>query len=354
MTRVHRYTNLRPIDAAAQAEVTPEASHCRTRALGRWLCVGGLALVLSAQAGAQVVFEVTFDLSASVLTSTERDNLTSHLQEAGRRWLRVIDHVDTATITFRVSVADVPTANGGSNWSGFVGTIAGRATWEQGAGFELRTGEDLNGNDHDITIIVGLNYLRNELWFDPDPTSRTAPVPANRTDAFSVMLHEVGHALAYNGWADVTTGVPPPDYWSTFDAWFQPGAPSVFLGPAAVASWGTPPELTTGNNKHWGNPDSLHAWLAVPRHDHGSGQWLADESPVPRLGCGLAIGVDAPPSADLAQRDHVHGGPSLIDELMNGVVYYRGTRYDITPLDRATMIDVGLRSDNIFAGDFDS
>ncbi len=342
----------RALSSSIDSRVQVDVGHRRARVFTRWLGIGALALALSAPVSAQVVFEVTFDASAAGLTGTERANLTSHLQEAGRRWLRVIDHVNTATITFQVSVSDVPTANGGSNWTGSVGVIAGRQTWEQGAAYELRTGQDQNGDYHDVTIIVGLNYLRNELWFDPDPANRTAPVPVNQTDALSVMLHEVGHALAYNGWADLTTGVPPATYWSTFDRWFQPGAPSLFTGPAAVASWGTSPDLTTGNNKHWGNPVNASQWALLHGHSHGQAPWLLDGAPVSHLGCGLAIGVDAPPSADPVDHGAERGGPSLIDELMNGVVYYRGTRYDISPLDRATMIDVGLRGDTIFVNGF--
>lgn len=315
----------------------------------RILSAWALATVLPAPALAQPEFQVEFDVTASMLTTAERDNLTSHLQEAGRRWLRVIDHVGAATITIRVHVADVPTANAGSAASGFVAVIAGRDTWEQGAAFELRTGTDPNGSEHDVNVSVGLNYLRNELWFDPDPVNRLAPVPANRTDALSVMLHEIGHALAYNGWAHLVTGVPPATYWSTFDRWFTPGAPTVFSGPAATSSWGTAPDVTTGNNKHWGNSSGFgfdrHVYQRLP-----GTQWR-DGVPLPHLGCGLAIGADAPPSSDPALAGA--GSPSLIDELMNGVVFYRGRRYDISSLDRATLIDLGLRGEAIFADGFE-
>lgn len=318
----------------------------------RMLCLRALAVVLlPSVAFAQIEFEVEFDVSASVLTTTERDQISSHLREAGRRWLRVIDHVPSATVTIRVHVAAVPTANAGSATTGFVAVVSGRSTYEQGAAFELRTGDDPNGSEHDVNVAIGLSYLRDELWFDPDPVNRIEPVPNNRTDALSVMLHEIGHALAYNGWADLTTGVPPAAYWSTFDRWFQPGAPTVFVGPAAVAAWGTPPDVTTGNNKHWGNPTAFAPWLHRSRTVSQPPTLWRGGVPLPVLGCGLAIGADAPPSAE--PHDHLHeGAPSLIDELMNGVVYYRGRRYDISPLDRAVMIDIGLRSDTIFANGF--
>ena len=49
------------------------------------------------------------------------------------------------------------------------------------------------------------------------PTRQSAAVPANRTDARSVFLHEFGHAFAFNGWRDGQTGALPGSYQSTFD-----------------------------------------------------------------------------------------------------------------------------------------
>lgn len=61
-----------------------------------------------------------------------------------------------------------------------------------------------------MDIVFGSAYFQNKLWFDPDPAVRTAPIPANRIDAFSVVLHELGHAIAYSGWADGQGGAPVP------------------------------------------------------------------------------------------------------------------------------------------------
>src|SRR6266550_3709499 len=74
---------------------------------------------------------------------------------------------------------------------------------------------DPTGPDAQITL--GDSYLRNELWFDPDPASRSATVPSNKTDAYNVFIHELGHAFAYNGWRDWTTGALPDNSMSTFD-----------------------------------------------------------------------------------------------------------------------------------------
>ncbi|MEO8011101.1 MAG: hypothetical protein ABI650_05610 [Dokdonella sp.] len=210
-------------------------------------------MAIAAPATAQVSFVIQFDGSASVLTPTERDQISSHVHEAGRRWVMAFGITAQRSIETRIRVdATVPTANGSSETSGFVGIINGRDTFEQGAAFELRTGTDLNGATHDATITFGIDYLRNELWFDPSPITRVAAVPPSRTDAMRVALHELGHVLLYNGWADLVTGVLPLTFSSTFDRWMVPGAPTVFVGATATRALGSAPDVTTGNNKHLG------------------------------------------------------------------------------------------------------
>lgn len=298
-------------------------------------------------AAAQVQWNIGFDGSAAPLTVAERTQVTSHLQEAGRRWAAAMGVTAPRSIEVEVRVAAVPTANGTSATSTFVGVIDGRNTFEQGVAAELRSGNDPNAGQVDGIVTFGLAYLRDELWFDPDPVARTAPVPANRTDAMSVALHEIGHVIGYNGWADLQTGVPPPAFWSTFDRWMQPGAPTLFTGPRAVRNRGVPPDLTTGNNKHWGNPV---AGLPAPvRQPPPQVQWR-DGRPTPVPGCRM-LSMDAPPPGSALDRRRLQGG-SLIDGSMNGVVFFRGTRYDITPLDRATLDDLDLVLDRLLRAGF--
>jgi hypothetical protein len=299
-----------------------------------------IAVAIPAQASAQPVeFHVSFDASANVLTGAERAGIESHVQAAGQHWMNVIAVPDARFIEIEIAIADIPTANGGSLIAAYIGQIGGRDAYEQGVTHELRVGDDPNGADPDARITIGLDYLRNELWFDPDPMARTAPVPANRTDAMSTLLHEFGHILAYNGWADLVTGEPNPDYWSVFDSWFAPGVSPTFNGPAAVTAWGVPPELTVGNIFHWANGDVI----ADARCETGTAAWHFG-TPSPRA-------CSAPPSGD-RPRD-VEGQPGLVDQLMNGVVFYRGTRYYISPLDVGVLIDVGLIADGIFADGFE-
>jgi hypothetical protein len=299
-----------------------------------------LAMAAVARVQAQATFPVSFDANAtSTLTAGERANLASHLQEAGAQWAAVLELSGPRSIEVEVVINNVaPRAGGASVTTAFVGVVAGRDLFEQGAAAELRSGIDPNGIEPDVRINFNTTYLRNELWFDPDPGARIAPVDVERTDAMSVALHEIGHALAYNGWAD-GEGIPPAGFWSTFDRWMLSAiTPVRFDGPQVLRTWGSRPELTTGNIHHWANGPAPRD-AVVARRDAGL-QWR-DGRPVPHLACAGLPSADAPPSmrAALARGELP---PGLVNELMNGVVFYRGSRYDISPLDVAALADAGL------------
>ena len=219
--------------------------------------------------------------------------IRSHAIASGQRWG---SHF-AGTTNLQLEVAfdnSIPTANGGSVTSSFVANRGGFNIFEQGVAAEVRTGIDPNGASSDYRFTFGANYLRNELWFDTDPFSRSSVVPTDRTDAMSVFLHEFGHALAFNGWQNSIDGTYPGDFKSTFDErkTFD-GTNFNFNGSNATGLYGTPVPITFGNSTHLGN--------SLPR-----------------------------PGAD------------LIPDLMNGVVFFRGTRYDISPLDLAIVADTGL------------
>lgn len=303
------------------------------------LAAGAACLLLACSAQAQVSVSTQFAASASVLSDAERSALAAHVSEAGRQWVAdlVLDGPRSIEIEIAVVVdGEPPRATGGSLTTGFVATIGPRNMFEQGVAAELRTGVDPNDSEADARFTFNLDYLRNELWFDPDPTLRSAPVPIDRTDAFSVILHEFGHAIAYNGWAD-GNGVPPETFYSTFDRWMQAGTPTVFTGPVSVASWGSAPDLTTGNIHHWGNPAPGKRAATAPLRE--AVRW-SEGRPLPQPACHGLPSVDAPPSAGGSRAKG--GTPSLIDELMNGVVFFRGSRYQLSALDLSVLEDLGL------------
>lgn len=313
----------------------PQALSILHFSIGLLLVVG---LLQTNAVMAQVAFPVTFADSAATLTISERAQLTSHFQAAGQRWASRLGISANRSIEIQIEVDNTrPRFGGASFTASFVGVIQGRNTFEQGAAFELRTGNDPNGVTPDVRILVSEDYMRNELWFDPDPVARTAPVPENRTDAVSVAIHELGHALSYNGWAN-GSGVPPVDFWSTFDRWMQPANPTLFAGPMVFQVWGSRPDLTTNNIFHWGNQPTAIGLPARKAARSNAVRW-ENGVPVPSIICDGPISMDLPRGLNGAKGTPP---PGLLSELMNGVVFFRGHHYDISALDLALLSDVGL------------
>lgn len=256
---------------------------------------------LLAQAGAQagVSFSISIDDPAAQWTSFH-SAITAQVQAAGDEWMALLGQPAFNTVLqVEVRFAAVPTANGGSASVAFVGTSGGLQLWEQGAAAKLRDGTDVTGASADVVFTIGTNgYLQQELWFDPTPANlQDDVVPGNRTDARSVFLHEFGHALGFNGWRDWSTAQLSTSYQSTFDQYVTGGGnqPAFFNGPHAMALYGGPVPLTGGNLFHLGNSQ--------------------------------ASGLP---------------GTDLVPDLMNGVVFFRGTRYSVSALDLAVLQDVGL------------
>lgn len=170
----------------------------------------------------------------------------------------------------------------------------GRIVFEQATATELRTGTDPNGSAPDIRLEIGSNYLTQVLWFDPDPTERSAPLPGDRVDAISVFLHELGHALGFNGWMNPYDGTCAEGQTSTFDRWVKyDGTNFFFHGPQAMANYGGPVPITFGNAFH-----------------------VANDAPRP--------------------------GRELASDVMNGLMHAGGQRYYISRLNLGMLADAGL------------
>jgi hypothetical protein len=233
-------------------------------------------------------------------------NLTAALAE----WSSHLVSNVPSSIQIEISFASsVTRSTGYSATSVFVNNVGGVNVFEQSVANEIRTGADPNGIMPDLYLKFEPSYLSGELWFDPNPQTRNSPVPADKTDAYSVLLHELAHAIGFNGWRDSTTAAVPgsPPYESTFDQGETfDGSNLYFNGPSAKAVYGGPVPVTYGNNWHIGN--------SAPRP-----------------------------------------GSDLIPDLMNGVVFFRGTRYDISPLDLAILSDAGVAtSPGFIRGDFNN
>jgi FG-GAP-like repeat len=164
----------------------------------------------------------------------------------------------------------------------------------------LRTGIDTNGAGADIELNINPFYLSgpDALWYDPDPLTRTTPVPISKVDAVSVFIHEIGHALGFSGYKNKTNGTLPDNYQSTFDRQTSfDGTNFFFTGTRATAVYGGHVPLTFGNIFHLGN-----------------------NAPRP--------------------------GSNLLSDVMNGQ-YVPFGRTDISVLDLAILADIGIPTDPV-------
>ena len=261
-----------------------------------------VGLLSAGTLSANVSFSVTFVDPDGSYADLQPD-IRRAVLAAGADWARYLRTPAgvTPSIEVQIEFGDNTTVNGASATSAYVATRDGYNVFEQGMAAEIRTGTDPNGAAPDVVIRFGDAYVRDELWFDPDPSARLAAVPENRTDAYSAILHELGHALGFEGWRDYASGLLPLPagsngaYRSTWDEQIvvEPDATFFFTGPAAQARYGASVPLTSGNINHLGN--------------------------------------DAPGF-----------GEELLLDLMNGVVFYRGYRYFISTIDVAVMQDIGV------------
>ncbi|MEM9232729.1 MAG: calcium-binding protein [Pseudomonadota bacterium] len=244
-----------------------------------------------------VMWDVTFDpATQSLLTPAERAQLLAGTLAAAEIWGRYLD-ADGVTLSIVLEIIDTPDgrASAASVTSGFVETVDGVNIFQDGAGFELRTGTDPNGAEPDIRIIIDPDFFRADLFIDPDPEARISEVDPNLVDLQSVLLHEIGHGLGINGFsANNIFSLPSATDISPYeDNIILQGEQALFNGPSAVSVYGAAVPLTTAdtnNAAHLGNP----------------------------LG---------------------QVGDDLIPTLMNGVVFFRGVRYEISPLTTAILDD---------------
>lgn len=226
----------------------------------------------------------------------EQRQILACLQAAAEEWGRHLDGKASIEILFRIDRnATEGRGSGSSTVSNRVKPVGRNWLCEQGMVAEIRTGKDPNRGDADVIVVMHPDYLRT-LWFDPEPTKRTAAPAPGKLDAVSVFLHELGHAIAFNGWLDPKSGELRGDAISTYDRCVTfDGRDFWFVGLHAMKVYGGPILLSRTNNNyhHVGEPD-------------------------------------------IAQHDKLPG------DLMNGVVLEYAQRYTISQLDLAMLADCGV------------
>jgi len=256
----------------------------------------GRALVvmaaLSCGSAAQAAWTYTVEvLGGSADARKYAPEIATNTTAAMDLWTRHLAGDAAIEIEIRLGAA-VERAAGHSPDSGFVRHEDGVDVFEQGVAYEIRTGSDPKSAAADVVILLSDIYVVDELWFDPEPAQRWTAVDPERIDAVSLFAHEMGHALAYNGWwhqpaGQVLSHGSPWDLLTEYD-----GTALYFVGAAATALYGDRVPVTVGNNFHIGN----------------------------------ATGP----------------GSDLVGDLMNGVAFSPGLRYDVSALNRAMLADMGL------------
>ncbi|WP_306391214.1 DUF4214 domain-containing protein [Telluria beijingensis] len=122
--------------------------------------------------------------------------------------------------------------------------------YEDGAIAEIKSGIDGNGSRPDAEINVGTTNLDQYYWFDESLAS-TDDIPANKTDGFRIMLHELLHTVGFNGWLANSGETYTKDSISTFDRLVKfDGGRSYFVGEHASKAYGGDVPLT---NVHLGD-----------------------------------------------------------------------------------------------------
>jgi hypothetical protein len=227
--------------------------------------------------------------------------VSSHVLTAAEMWAQHIRAVNCTTnciieIDFRIQKSPTRVSGRSPRNAPFNNeTYNGKFVLEEGLAYKLRTGKAPSGSGPDAEIVIDPAYFKM-LWWDPDPQTRTSPVPGNKLDALSVILRELGHALAFNGFIDPVTGNVGGAYISTYDRWVASnGFDFSFSGPTAVGKYGKPIPLATRSSNYF------HVGDDVPNVD-----------------------------------------PVLKNDVMNGIGLQYGHRYSVSPLDIAILADCGL------------
>ena len=138
-----------------------------------------------------------------------------------------------------------------------VSTVNGINVMEVVPQTTIREALPFDANRVDISVFIPPASM-NILWWESDPLTRAAPVPFDKFDAYTMMLHELGHGLGFFGIRDGMTGALSGNDMSTFDRWvsFDNGS-FKFDGPAVMEWYGGPAPLQSPDYEHL--PDGVGA-----------------------------------------------------------------------------------------------
>jgi hypothetical protein len=270
--------------------------------ISRLCCAAAAALLIGTASASesQIQFQVVVEPFPAEFAGLE-STVSNHVLRAAGMWGQHINAVNCATncaiaIEFRIQKSPTPASGHSLHNAPFNNeTYNGKIVMEEGMAYKLRTGKAPDGQGPDVEIVIDPAYFKT-LWWDPDLQTRNSPLPGDKLDALSVILRELGHALAFNGFINPVTGNVGGTYISTYDRWVASnGFDFSFSGPTAVGKYGKPIPLATKSSNYFHVGDDV-------------------------------LNVD----------------PVLKSDVMNGIGLQRGQRYSVSPLDIAILADCGL------------
>src|SRR5262245_42123202 len=205
-----------------------------------------------------VTWSVSFDDPGKTYAAYY-DEIRTTLLAAGQDWSRYLHNSNAGiqvVVQFKALEENI-FANAASETAVYLEKNGKLEVWEQSVPYEVRTGKDPNTSNFDARITISPEPLANSFWFDPTPGDRNdETVPYDKEDAYSILLHELGHCLGFDGWRDWTTAKLPSNVESRFDRFVTvaPDGTPYFNGPAAKAAYGNQPvPLTYSDLYHVGN-----------------------------------------------------------------------------------------------------
>ena len=249
----------------------------------------GVARPASTQSSPKL--QIQFEDSDNWVSESQKTLLLSNINAAFNNWAAKFK--SSATVITRVKMTTT-TATGRVDCASItniaIKQVGVYTVAEESAAYKIRTGQAVVPGQADMLIQIDPGFLSQELWLDPKPTQRVDPVPSTKTDAISLFTHEFAHAFGMQTFRDLQTGVTNPSWMTVYDQFVNIGANGfTFEGPNSNSIVLTSTNYTQ-NIRHLGNS-------------------LSDP---------------------------------LASDLMGGLVFYRGTRYNISNVDLGIMRDLGL------------
>ena len=170
--------------------------------------------------------------------------LTSNLKAALDAWGVYLSGKGSVDVKLDIQAASSAgeLGEGGSEVAVGVGADGARTVYQTGAANELATGADANGSTDDAGITLNSTEL-SQIVFAANPAA-DAP-QRGKYDGLSILEHELGHIFGIDGFRD-DTGALPSDSESTWDQLVTVnGKTAAFTGAHAQAVYGGAVPVTT-------------------------------------------------------------------------------------------------------------